>query len=111
MMSDMSCPYCGEERCENLWWDGVCGDGVPMKWWTISIPVPEEISFVHHTVFEHTPLDYYKYGEYPRFISPVGWHRHRVLQIEIRAKTRKEALEIAMRDQEKIIKQYGVWAK
>lgn len=21
---------------------------------------------------EHTPLDYYKYGEYPRFIRPVG---------------------------------------
>lgn len=22
--------------------------------------------------FEHTPLDYYRYGEYPRFLRPIG---------------------------------------
>jgi hypothetical protein len=25
--------------------------------------------------WEHTPLDIYRYGEYPRFIRPVGAHR------------------------------------
>lgn len=29
------------------------------------------------TVWEHTPLDYYRYGEYPRFIRPVGAHQRR----------------------------------
>ena len=23
-------------------------------------------------VWEHTPLDYYRYGEYPRFLRPPG---------------------------------------
>ncbi len=30
-----------------------------------------------HNIYEHTPLDYYKYGEYPRFIRPVGAHQPR----------------------------------
>jgi hypothetical protein len=29
------------------------------------------------TVWEHTPLDYYRYGEYPRFLRPVGAHQPR----------------------------------
>ena len=28
-------------------------------------------------VYEHTPLDYYRYGKYPRFIRPVDAHRPR----------------------------------
>lgn len=28
--------------------------------------------------WEHTPLDYYRYGEYPRFLRPVGAHRPQV---------------------------------
>lgn len=27
--------------------------------------------------YEHTPLDYYRYGEYPRFIRPVDAHKPR----------------------------------
>ena len=32
-------------------------------------PVPTKLNIT--TMWEHTPLDYYKYGEYPRFINPV----------------------------------------
>jgi hypothetical protein len=33
------------------------------------VPVIEELSFAN--VFEHRPVDYYRYGEYPRYISPI----------------------------------------
>lgn len=29
------------------------------------------------TMWEHTPLDYYRYGEYPRFLRPPGTHQPR----------------------------------
>jgi hypothetical protein len=34
------------------------------------VPVVEPLTAAN--VWEHTPLDYYRYGEYPRFIRPVG---------------------------------------
>jgi hypothetical protein len=40
------------------------------KW--IQVPVPEPLTM--QNVWEHTPLDYYRYGEYPRFINPPGAH-------------------------------------
>ncbi len=41
----------------------------------LRVPVIEPLDIAH--VFEHTPLDYYRYGEYPRFIRPVGAHQPR----------------------------------
>ena len=43
-----------------------------MKGSWILVPVIEPMEHRRATVFEHTPLDYYRYGEYPRFIRPVG---------------------------------------
>lgn len=43
------------------------------KW--IRVPVIDQLDM--RTVWEHTPLDYYRYGEYPRFIRPVGAHQPR----------------------------------
>ncbi len=40
------------------------------------VPVIEPLDI--RTVWEHTPLDYYRYGEYPRFLRPVGAHQPRV---------------------------------
>jgi len=34
-----------------------------------------------HNLFEHTPLDYYRYGEYPRFIRPIGAHQPSAAQV------------------------------
>lgn len=31
------------------------------------VPIPDR------PMHEHTPLDYARYGEYPRFINPPGW--------------------------------------
>lgn len=39
------------------------------------VPIIEPLDL--RTVWEHTPLDYYRYGEYPRFIRPVGWSQPR----------------------------------
>ena len=36
------------------------------------IPVIDPIEIRRCNVYEHTPLDYYRYGEYPRFQRPVG---------------------------------------
>lgn len=41
------------------------------------IPVVEPMDPRRANVFEHTPLSYYRYGEYPRFIRPVGAHQPR----------------------------------
>lgn len=41
-----------------------------MKYQWIRQPVPEPLHV--STVYEHTPLGVYDYGEYPRFIRPVG---------------------------------------
>ena len=39
------------------------------------VPIIEPLDM--RTVWEHTPLDYYRYGEYPRFIRPIGAHQPR----------------------------------
>lgn len=41
-----------------------------MPW--IRVPIREPLTI--HSLFEHTPLDYYRYGAYPRFIRRVGAH-------------------------------------
>jgi len=43
-----------------------------MSQW-MRVPVVEPLSAVN--VWEHTPLDYYRYGEYPRFVRPIGAHQ------------------------------------
>ncbi len=45
-----------------------------MRW--IRVPIIEPLDL--RTIWEHTPLDYYRYGEYPRFIRPVGAHQPRL---------------------------------
>lgn len=39
------------------------------------VPVIEPLDI--RTCWEHTPLDYFRYGEYPRFLRPVGAHQPR----------------------------------
>lgn len=39
------------------------------------VPVIEPMDHRRGNVFEHTPLDYPRYGEYPRFIRPIGAHQ------------------------------------
>lgn len=39
------------------------------KW--IRIPLLKKLTM--QNVWEHPPLDYYRYGEYPRFIRPIVW--------------------------------------
>ena len=46
-----------------------------MKYRPVVEEIMEELDI--RTIWEHTPLDYYRYGEYPRFIRPVGAHRPR----------------------------------
>jgi hypothetical protein len=41
----------------------------------VKVPIIEPLTL--QNVYEHTPLDVYKYGEYPRFIRPVGAHQPR----------------------------------
>lgn len=41
------------------------------------IPIIEPLDFRRCNVFEHTPMDYYRYGEYPRFLRPVDAHEPR----------------------------------
>jgi len=45
-------------------------------------PVIEPLTM--HNIWEHTPLDYYKYGEYSRFIRPVGAHQPRYEIVKVR---------------------------
>lgn len=40
------------------------------------VPIIEPMDIRRCNVYEHTPLDYYRYGEYPRFIRPVGAHHN-----------------------------------
>lgn len=44
-----------------------------MTWMRVPIIEPLDV----RTVWEHTPLDYYRYGEYPRFQRPIGAHAPR----------------------------------
>lgn len=46
-----------------------------MKYKWILVPIIEPLTPVN--VWFHTPLDYYRYGEYPRFIRPIGAHQPR----------------------------------
>lgn len=46
-----------------------------MKCQWIRVPVREPLRISH--CWEHTPLDYFRYGEYPRFIRPVDAHQPR----------------------------------
>jgi hypothetical protein len=48
----------------------------PMK-----VPVIERMELRRNNVYEHTPLDYYKYGEYPRFTRPVDAQQPRTVTV------------------------------
>jgi len=45
-------------------------DGTPYR--LVKVPIKEPFSW--HNIYEHTPVDFFKYGEYPRIIRPIGWH-------------------------------------
>lgn len=51
-------------------------DAAPVRrvQWVL-VPIIEPLHISH--CWEHTPLDYYRYGEYPRFIRPIGAHQPR----------------------------------
>ena len=42
-------------------------DSTPYR--LIKVPIIEPLNIID--IFEHTPADYYKYGQYPRFIRPI----------------------------------------
>ena len=46
-------------------------DGTPYR--LVRVPIKEPFSW--HNIYEHTPVDFFKYGEYPRFIRPIGAHQ------------------------------------
>lgn len=48
------------------------------------VPVIEPMDLRSCNVFEHTPLDYYRYGEYPRFIRPIGAHQPRTKTVWVK---------------------------
>ena len=48
------------------------------------IPVIEPMDPRRANVYEHTPLDYYRYGEYPRFLRSVGAHRPQVKTVWVK---------------------------
>ena len=50
-------------------------------------PVIEPMDPRRANVYEHTPLDYYRYGEYPRFLRPVGASRPQTTTIQPRKET------------------------
>lgn len=52
-----------------------------MSKFPMQVPVIEPMEFRRGNVYEHTPLDYYKYGEYPRFIRPVDAHQPRTVTV------------------------------
>jgi len=54
-----------------------------MKYKLGKCPVVEPLNIRRCNVFEHTPLDYYQYGKYPRFIRPVGWMQPRTEIVKI----------------------------
>lgn len=47
-----------------------------MKYKWVLVPVIEQLTPA--VVYEHTPSNYYKTGEYPRFLRPVGAHTPRL---------------------------------
>ena len=50
-------------------------DDEPTRWTWIRVPVIEPLRIAN--CWEHTPLDYYRYGEYPRFLRTVDAHQPR----------------------------------
>jgi len=51
------------------------------RWRKVLVPIVEPLDFRRCNVFEHTPYDYYRYGEYPRFLRPVGASRPRTKEM------------------------------
>ena len=39
------------------------------------VPIIEPMDYRRCNVYEHTPADIAKYGEYPRYINPPGWNQ------------------------------------
>ena len=52
-----------------------------MNRFPLLVPVIEPLDPRRGNVYEHTPLDYYRYGEYPRFLRPVGAHQPRTVTV------------------------------
>lgn len=54
-------------------------NGIPVR-----VPVIIPMHPHNMNVYEHPPLSYYRYGEYPRDISPLGAHLPLVREYEER---------------------------
>ena len=50
----------------------------------VKVPIVEPVTL--YDLYEHTPLDIHKHGEYPRFIRPVGVHQPRYEIVKERIK-------------------------
>ena len=42
-------------------------DSTPYR--LVKVPIYEPLN--HIDIYEHTPANFYKYGQYPRFINPI----------------------------------------
>lgn len=56
------------------------------------IPVVDPMDPRRLNVYEHTPLDYYRYGEYPRYIRPPGANRPITKTVWVAEPTQKELM-------------------
>jgi len=66
-----------------------------MSLFRVLVPIREEMNHRKDTVFEHTPLDYYRCGKYPRFTRPVGAQRPQAEVVWVEANSFDEAISTA----------------
>ena len=52
----------------------------------VKIPIIEPLDYLN--VWEHTPVDFFKYGQYPRFIRPIRppYIKYEIMKEEIKEK-------------------------
>jgi hypothetical protein len=50
-----------------------------MRTVTVKLPLVRPITL--RNAFEHEPLDIYRYGEYPRYLSKPGDHQSKILEV------------------------------
>lgn len=60
--------------------------------WPILIPVVEPPDFRRGNVYEHPPMDYYRYGEYPRYLRKPGLNQPETKTVWVEAASHDEAM-------------------
>jgi hypothetical protein len=67
-------------------------DQLPL--WLIEVPIVEPLDIRRMNVFEHSPADYFRRGEYPRYLSAVGQWQPRSSARAVRAASHEEAMRM-----------------